>query len=403
MIKIAILGFGVVGGGTAEVLTNNFEIIKKRTGSEIEIKYILDLREFPDSPFANKIVHDFNIILNDPEIKIVVEAMGGAHPAYDFSKAALLSGKHVVTSNKLVVAEFGTELLKIAEEKGVRYQFEASVGGGIPVIQPILTDLVQNNISEVSGILNGTTNYILTQMIENGTSFDDALRDAQKKGYAEADPTADIEGHDAARKIVILGALIGGKLVHPSKIHTEGITKITSRDTYLATLGGYAIKLIGYAKIDNGKLLALVSPRLVPKSNPLNGISDVFNGVLVSGDMVGDVMFYGPGAGKLPTASAVASDVIGIAAGLKNYVKPEWTDALDGDIADFADYSCRRYFHLDGAKTDIDTVLPDAEYISDGESDFAVITQEMTESDTEAKAAELSAKGVNVLSVIRLL
>ncbi len=403
MTKIAILGFGVVGGGTAEVLTNNSDIIKKRTGSEIEIKYILDLREFPDSPFANKIVHDFNIILNDPEVEIVVEAMGGAHPAYDFSKAALLSGKHVVTSNKLVVAEFGTELLKIAEEKGVRYQFEASVGGGIPVIQPILTDLVQNNISEVSGILNGTTNYILTQMIENGTSFDDALRDAQKKGYAEADPTADIEGHDAARKIVILGALISGKLVHPSKIHTEGITKITSRDTYLATLGGYAIKLIGYAKIDNGKLLALVSPRLVPKSNPLNGISGVFNGVLVSGDMVGDVMFYGPGAGKLPTASAVASDVIGIAAGANSHVKPEWADATDGDIADFSEYSCRRYFHLDGAKMDIDTVLANAEYISDGERDFAVITEEMTEAVAEAKAAELSAKGVKVLSTIRLL
>ena len=343
MISIALLGFGCVGGGTAEVLTENKKIIEERLGCQYQIKYILDLRDFPDSPFGDLVVHDFNTILEDKEVSIVAEMMGGSHPAYDFTKACLEAGKNVVTSNKEVVAKFGVELGEIAAKNGVRYMFEASVGGGIPVIRPMMTDLASNKISKVNGILNGTTNYILTSMRDDGKSFDEALGEAQRLGYAEANPTADVGGFDTARKTAILAAISSGKLVSTDDLHIEGITKITLADVHLAQKLGYEIKLIGHAEVDGDKTLAFVSPMAVPTSNPLGRIDGVFNGILVNANMVGEVMFYGPGAGKLPTASAVAADIVDVIA--KRDFAPTpigWTAAEKSDVADMSTYSCRR-------------------------------------------------------------
>ena len=351
MINIALLGFGVVGSGTAEVLTQNKTLIQTRLGCEYNIKYILDLRDFPDSPFADAIVHDFDTILNDKEVTVVAEMMGGSHPAYDFTKACLMAGKNVVTSNKEVVSTFGVELCRLARENGVRYLFEASVGGGIPIIRPLINDLSSNKINKISGILNGTTNYILTSMRDSGASFADALKTAQQLGYAEANPSADVDGIDAARKIVILAALASGKLIDPKSIYTQGITKITLEETALAQLFGYTIKLIGHTEIGENGLVAMVSPRMVSASNPLCRIDDVFNGVLVDANMVGEVMFYGPGAGKLPTASAVVADIIDIIANRDADPKPiVWEQATDGDLGDFSEYACRRMFIFNGTK-----------------------------------------------------
>ncbi len=345
MINIAILGFGVVGSGVADVLTKNSDIIEAKLQNKVNIKYILDLRDFPDSQFSNLIVHDFNIILNDPEVDIVAEMMGGSHPAYDFSKAALIAGKSVVTSNKEVVASFGAELLDIAKTNGVSYLFEASVGGGIPIIRPMCRDLTSNNINEINGILNGTTNYILTKMMQEGVDFNDALREAQLKGYAEKDPSADVLGLDAARKIVILAALAYGASISPDDIRTEGITDISEQDVKISERLGYTIKLIGHAKKTDDGILAIVSPRIIPTSHPLATINDVFNGILLSCDIVGDVMFYGPGAGKFPTASAVCADIVDIIAnGASGVSLPSFKIAQPCDTADFALSACRRMF-----------------------------------------------------------
>ncbi len=400
MMKIAILGFGVVGSGCAEVLTQNKDLIRAGCGEDIEIKYILDLRDFPDSPFADRVVHDFGVIVNDPEISLVAEMMGGSHPAYDFTKACLQAGKSVVTSNKEVVSNFGTELLALAEQNGVSYLFEASVGGGIPVLRSIYVDLASNRITSVNGILNGTTNYILTSMKEHGTSFADALAKAQQLGYAEANPAADVEGLDAARKIAILCGLCFGKLVCPATIPTEGITAISGTDVADAAAMGYAIKLIGHADVKDGKITAMVSPRMVPASNPLSGISDVYNGVLLNGNMVGDVMFYGPGAGKLPTASAVVADIIDIASGKGDAIKkPYFENATADDMADFSAYTCARYFRFSNSLSEVNEVLgghavhvlTEADYVS-------VITDKISESE----AAEIAQK-LNVLSAMRVL
>ena len=311
MISVALLGFGVVGSGCAEVLTANKEKIEAHIGQKINIKYILDLREFPDSPFGKLVVHDFNTILNDPEVSIVAEMMGGSHPAYDFTKALLEAGKSVVTSNKEVVSTFGVELLSIAAANNARYLFEASVGGGIPIIRPLTNDLAANEILSIDGILNGTTNFILTKMKNEGSDFEDVLKEAQRLGYAEANPSADVDGIDAARKIAILGAMASGKLADPKKIPTVGIRNVTAEDTEIAKEMGYAIKLIGhYEKTDDGRLSLSVAPRFVPFSIPLASIDDVFNGIMVRGSMLGDSLFYGKGAGKLPTASAVCADII---------------------------------------------------------------------------------------------
>lgn len=314
MVKIALLGFGTVGSGVAEVLLENGKLIKSKTGIDFDIKYILDLREFPDHPLGDRIVHDINVILNDPEVSIVVEMMGGVHPAYDFSIAAIKAGKNVVTSNKAVVAAHGPELLKEASERGLRYMFEASVGGGIPIIRPMTDLTAEDEITEIIGILNGTTNYILTAMKDEGTSFEEALATAQWMGYAEADPSADVDGFDSCRKICILAAVAFGNLVSYEDVETVGIRHITVEDIKKAEEKGASIKLIARAvKTDCGKVHISVKPYAVRRNNPLYAISDVFNGILVRGKISGDLMFYGKGAGKLPTAGAVVSDIIDIA------------------------------------------------------------------------------------------
>lgn len=341
MAKIAILGYGTVGGGVAQVLSENAAVIASRLGGEpVEVKYILDLRDFPGDPNESKVVHDFNVIVNDPEISIVAEMMGGCHPAYEFSSAALCAGKSVVTSNKELVSNFGVELLAQAAEHGVRYLFEASVGGGIPVIAAIENSMTGNQIYEIDGIVNGTTNYILTQMFECGKSFDEALADARAKGYAEANPAADVEGTDACRKICILGAMAFGSLVPPEQVSTRGISSVTREDVERAASMGCTIKLIARCvKLANGKIHYSVQPFMVRRSHPLANISDVFNGILIRGNAVGDVLLYGAGAGRKPTASAVVSDIVDIVrhSGEPNHALP-WvrnseicTDALTAE------------------------------------------------------------------------
>lgn len=311
MIYCAILGHGVVGSGVCEVLLSHKESIAKKAKKEIDIKYILDIRDFPSLAYSNLFTKDFNIILNDPEVKIVAEVMGGVNPAFDFVKACLQKGKSVVTSNKELVAAKGAELLKIAKENNVNFLFEASVGGGIPVLRPIAQCLTANDLYEISGILNGTTNFILTKMETENMPFDKALALAQQLGYAEKDPSADIDGHDACRKICILAALAFGKHVYPSQVVTEGIRNITLLEKEYAALYGGAVKLIASTKLlDGGKITASVHPTVVNYGNQLSRVNDVFNAVMVTGDAVGDVMFYGRGAGKLPTASAVVADII---------------------------------------------------------------------------------------------
>ncbi len=375
MINVAIFGFGVVGSGTAEVLTKNADLIKERVGDEINIKYILDLRDFPDSPFANKIVHDINVILADPEVKICAELMGGSHPAFEFSKAALESGKSVVTSNKEVVANFGVELMKTAAENNVRYLFEASVGGGIPVIHPIDNCLRANDITEIDGILNGTTNYILTRMINEGIDFDAALAEAQAKGYAEKNPSADVDGIDTCRKISILSGVAFGNLIPPEFIRTEGIRSVTLKDVELAEKLGASIKLIGRAVEKDGKFCAMVAPMLVKKANPLSNISDVYNGVLISGNAVGDVMFYGRGAGKLPTASAVVSDIIDIATYLDHpqHNFHAWGRLTKDQILD-ADHLKSKFLLRFDKKPNHCLCMLDAEVIEESENCYAVVT-----------------------------
>ncbi len=334
---VAVMGFGTVGSGVVELMEKNHDsIVKKSMQESLEVKYILDIRDFPDNPFKDKMIKDFNIILNDPEIEIVVETMGGVTFAYDFVKKLLLSGKNVVTSNKELVATHGYELLTIAQEKNVNFLFEASVGGGIPIIRPITQCLAANEISEIAGILNGTTNYILTKMITENMSFEAALKNAQDLGYAEKDPTADVDGHDACRKICILAALSFGKHVYPESVHTEGIRGVTLSDVAYAGAWGGVIKLIGSAKkLSDGKVNVTVGPSFVAKHSQLASVDDVFNAILVRGDATGDVVFYGRGAGKMPTASAVVADVIDAA---KHTLKKKnfgWNDTEDGYVADY--------------------------------------------------------------------
>jgi len=337
MVKIGIMGFGTVGSGVVEVIRKNAQSISRKTGRSIDIKYILDLRDFPDSPERHLLTKNADDILNDDEISIVVEVMGGIEPAYTYTKRALMSGKHVVTSNKELVAAYGAELLAIAKEKNINYLFEASVGGGIPIIRPLNQCLAANEITEIVGILNGTTNYILTQMIKEGQSFEDALKDAQAKGYAERNPAADIEGHDACRKIAILSSLVFGKQVDYSKLYTEGITKIKLEDVEYAKKIGKVIKLLGISKKIGDKVYARVSPVMISKDHPLAGVEDVFNGILVKGDAIGDVMFYGRGAGKLPTASAVVADIIDIVRNIDRNNRFIWVKTDDEFILDHAE------------------------------------------------------------------
>ena len=334
---VAVMGFGTVGSGVAELLDKNHDsIVKKSMQDSLELKDVLDIREFPDSPYKDKIIKDFNIILNDPEVEIVVETMGGVTFAYDFVKKLLLAGKSVVTSNKELVAQHGFELLTIAEEKNVNFLFEASVGGGIPIIRPITQCLAANEIDSIAGILNGTTNYILTKMITENQSFEDALKKAQELGYAEKDPTADVDGHDSCRKICILSALAFGKHVYPDSVQTDGIRKISLNDVAYAASWGGVIKLIAAAKrLADGRINVTVGPAFVGYHSQLSSVDDVFNAVLVRGDATGDVVFYGKGAGKLPTASAVVADVIDAAKHIEKKKNFGWADAEENYVADY--------------------------------------------------------------------
>ena len=350
MVNVAVLGFGVVGTGVAEVLAKNAAHIDGKVETPVRLKYILDVREFPDSPFADLVVHDFAVIENDPSVDVVVETIGGATVALDFTRRALLAGKSVVSSNKELVAEHGYELLKLAQEKGVSYLFEASVGGGIPILRPLSQCLGANELTEVCGILNGTTNYILTRMIRAGLSFEDALKEAQDNGYAEKDPTADIEGHDACRKTCILGAIAFGKHIYPRQVPTEGITGVTLADVACAESAGKKIKLLGRAiRLESGKVCAYVAPHLVDAEAPLASVEDVFNAITVKGDAIGDVMFYGRGAGKLPTASAVVADVMDAARHMMSRKRMEWGEGEEGYVLPPDDLEFCWYVRAEGS------------------------------------------------------
>ncbi len=411
MVDIAIMGHGVVGSGVAEILINNADVISKRVKTDVNVKYILDLRDFEGLDYSNKFIKDFNIILNDPDIKVVAEVMGGLNPAYDFTKSCLLAGKSVVTSNKELVAQKGAELLKIAEDNNVNYLFEASVGGGIPVLRPIAQCLAANNICEIQGILNGTTNFIMTKMVKDGISFEEALSEAQRLGYAEKDPTADVEGHDACRKICILAALGFGKHVYPDSVHTEGITKITSADTAYADFADCAIKLIGRAKLTNeDKCIATVYPAFVSKTNQLAHVHDVFNAVAVKGDSVGDVLFYGRGAGKLPTASAVVADIMDCVKHLSARKYLSWDDADASYIADYEQDSVRMYVRCMAdenrlaTKDEAEKLFGEIKVLGrngESENELAFITPVMCEKELKNTLTKLSS--CKIINTIRLL
>ncbi len=399
-MNVAILGFGTVGGGTAEMLTENREILARHAGEEITLKYIVDIRDFPDSPFKDVLTKDFSVVENDESVDVVIEVIGGAGVAYDFTRRALMKGKSVITSNKELVATHGTELLALAEQNGCFYLFEAAVGGGIPVLSPLVNELSHNEIDEISGILNGTTNYILTRMFASGAPFSVALAEAQAKGYAEADPTADVEGIDACRKIAILAALAFGKMASSDRIHTEGIRGIRAEDVAAAEKIGCSIKLLGRAvRGESGDVFLMVAPFLVPSDCPLSSISDVYNGVLVRGNFVEDVMFYGRGAGSRPTASAVVADLDKLLR--KSAVRPVFTDATEDMPSDFSFFCARHYVVTEGTDQNaIGILFGETEPVAVEENAF--ITAEMSEKSFSDRLKRLEACGGRVVSHIRL-
>ena len=409
MIQVAILGHGVVGSGVAEVLRKNAAGIAHKAGDAIEIKRILDLREFPETPYADLFTKNFDDILHDADIRIVVETMGGLHPAYEFVKSCLQAGKSVVTSNKELVAAKGDELLEIAKNRNLNFLFEASVGGGIPILRPIDQCLAANEVYEIAGILNGTTNFMLTKMIEEGMGFEDALALAQKLGYAERDPSADIDGHDACRKICILASLAFGRHVYPDQVHTEGISRDSAADVQYAAAWGGAVKLIGRAvRQADGRLYAVVSPMLLKKSSLLADVSGVFNGIMVRGDAIGDVVFYGQGAGKLPTASAVVADVIDEVKhlGARKYLF--WERGSADYVVDYREEALPVFLRLaspdlQAARNQVQAAFGPVGYIAcpkapDGE--LAFISPRMKEKDLDAALAAM--QGVTVRSRIRV-
>lgn len=390
MIQVAVLGYGTVGSGVVEVIETNKEAINKRAGAELNIKYILDLREFPGDPYESKVVHDYNIILNDPEVAIICETMGGIKPAYDFSKQALLAGKSVCTSNKELVASHGPELIGIARENHCNYLFEASVGGGIPIIRPLNYSLTAEKIDSITGILNGTTNYILTKMDKEEADFEDVLREAQEKGYAEKNPEADVEGYDACRKIAILSSLMCGKNVKYEEIYTEGITKISAADFKYAKQMNKSVKLLAMSRDTEKGFFAMVAPFLISKDHPLYSVSDVFNAVYVHGNMLGDSMYYGRGAGKLPTASAVVSDVVDCARHLGKTVMCFWENE-DVKVTGIEEDQGKFFVRVTSAQKDavIDTFGSLAEINVGIAEEFAFMTQVMTEKDFNGKIEEI--------------
>ena len=382
MIRIAVLGYGTVGSGVVKVIQTNAKIIAKRAGQEVEVKYVLDLRDFPDDPIQSKVVHDFNVILEDPEVDIVVETMGGTKPAYEFVKKSLLAGKSVCTSNKELVAAYGAELVHIAKSKTVNFLFEASVGGGIPIIRPLNQSLTADRIEQINGILNGTTNYILTKMAQEGSDFADVLKEAQELGYAEKDPTADVEGYDACRKIAILTSLAYGQQVDYEDIYTEGITKITAEDFKHAKALGAAIKIFGTSRKEGNKLYAMVAPQMIQADNPLYAVNDVFNAICVTGNMLGDVMFYGKGAGKEATASAVVSDVVDAVKHMNVNVMTIWEDEKQ-EVAPM-DEMKNRFFVRIGAseKAKAEDLFEEVTPVDGGIADeFGFLTGTMTEKE----------------------
>lgn len=407
MIYTAIMGHGVVGSGVAEILINHNSLINEKIKDEIDVKYILDLRDFDDLPYSDKFIKDFEKIANDDQIKIVVEVMGGLNPAYDFVKRLLLSGKSVVTSNKELVAAKGAELLKIANENNVNFMFEASVGGGIPILRPMAQCLAANEITEIKGILNGTTNYILNKMIVDNMDFDSALSLAQEKGFAEKNPAADIEGHDACRKICILASLAFGKHVYPEQVETKGITDITLTDVEYADEFNCAVKLIGQAKkCDNGKITASVKPMLVSHNNILSNVDGVFNAIMVTGDAVGDVLFYGKGAGKMPTASAVVADVIDCAKHINARKYIDWADGSP-DYVISPDQKVRLYVYIHSNDYDklckqfSDVFTDNTWHIkNDFKKEIAFITDEDYESVLNKKINSIDADCIKVMHTL---
>ena len=379
MIKVAVMGFGTIGSGVVEVLSINRESIAKRVGDTIDVKYVLDLRDFEGHPIQKKIVHDYRRIVEDKEVSIVVETMGGVEPAYTFVKAMLEAGKHVTTSNKALVAEKGAELLEIAKAHQVNFQFEASVGGGIPIIRPLKSCLTADVIEEITGIINGTTNYMLTEMSEKGTDFDDVLKDAQAKGYAEKDPTADIEGYDAGRKIAILTSLVAGQQVDFEDIHTEGISHITSTDIKYAKSMGRAIKLLATSKHVGDGYAAMVAPFLLNSKHPLFSVSGVFNAI------------FGSGAGKLPTASAVVADIVEMAKHMDKHIPIEWRrEKLE--LIDYKDFDNRFFVRANESEEAVKKVFGEVEFVKaeDVTGEVGFVTSVMPESEFETRAAKLA-------------
>lgn len=408
MAKIAVLGFGVVGSGTVELFYKNKNKIIEKAGTDLDIKYILDIRDFPGSPFEGKFTKDINDILNDDEVTLVAEVMGGVNPAFDFVKSCLERGKSVVSSNKELVAKKGAELLKTAKEHNCNFLFEASTGGAIPIIRPLHQCLASNDITAVAGILNGTTNFILTKMINENMPFAEALSTAQKLGYAEKDPTADVEGYDACRKICILSSLVFGKHVYPDWVHCEGISSITAEDAKYAESWGGAVKLIGSVKrTADGKILPIVRPAFVCGANQLSNVNDVFNGIMVYGDAIDQVMFYGRGAGKFPTASAIVADLIDAAKMKGTSISQVWEDSKDNSfIADYKEDVLPFYVRVQGVSKDkAKEVFGEVEFLTRENcpaDEIAFITPEIKEKDFDEKLTQLGGKVLGKIRVLNL-
>ncbi len=397
MIKMAIMGYGVVGSGVYDIVTNNADTISKKIGDDLSVKYILDIRDFDNHPEKHLFVKDVDVIANDKEVTLVAEAMGGATFAYEFTKKMLLSGKSVVTSNKELVSKKGTELFRLAKENNVSYMFEASVGGGIPVIRPLVNCLAANNIQKISGIVNGTTNYILTKMFKENQSFEVALSNAQKLGYAEQDPTADVEGFDTMRKISILTSLATGCEIDDEKIPREGITKITAEDVRCAELLKSSVKLIGYSRIKDNKVSVRVCPMIIPSDCPLYSVEDVFNSVLITGDMVGDVMLYGKGAGKLATASAMVGDLMDVVRHKGQFDKNfSWAEEREQSFINPMEEMNKFFVRTQKGKDEIKNVFGSVRFIEGAQGAF--VTESMTEAEFENKAKALG----SILSKIRV-
>ena len=397
MVNVGIIGYGTVGSGVFEVLNTNSKSIEVRAGEEIKVKRICDLRDFPGDEAEKLITHDFNDILNDKEISIVVETMGGTKPAYDFVKASIEAGKSVCTSNKELVAKFGAGLIKLAKKHNVNFLFEASVGGGIPIIRPLNYALTAEEILEIKGILNGTTNFILTKMNDEGLDYETVLKEAQAMGYAEKNPTADVEGFDTCRKIAILTSLAYGKQVDFEDIKTEGISKITKEDMEYAKTLNASIKLIGESKKENGVVYARVAPALINREQPLYGVHDVFNAIFVKGNMVDDVMFYGRGAGKLPTASAVVADIIEAVKYKDRHVGIIWEEEKL-ELGDIKEYRQSFFVRVPAAmKETVIQRLPELEEVKSEkvEGEFAFITPVITENEFEKIIS-----GLNIINKI---